>query len=212
LTPITNDTVGVVIVGNRITGTTSSDAINLTVIGPSAHVVVGDNVVSKGPFGGIALTMNVEDLFLRMNGNSITEVDGDGLRITIDSEDLDFPGIVDLTVDSAGGTGLNIMASGWDTAIDGLVLVNHTNLDAGYAAIALSWAKNVSLIDSRVNTSAANFLVSQQLPRRLRRQPDLLLEMGGTDLPVAGGHPRQEPASGRPGSRGPADFVRRNRP
>jgi DNA-binding transcriptional ArsR family regulator len=160
LTPITNDTVGVVIVGNRITGTTSSDAINLTVIGPSAHVVVGDNVVSKGPFGGIALTMNVEDLFLRMNGNSITEVDGDGLRITIDSEDLDFPGIVDLTVDSAGGTGLNIMASGWDTAIDGLVLVNHTNLDAGYAAIALSWAKNVSLIDSRVNTSAANFLVS----------------------------------------------------
>jgi len=153
-----NATVGVVIVGNSITGTTSSDAINLTVFTPSAHLVVSANVISNSPHGGIALSLNVDDLYLRLNANRVTDVGGDGVRVVINSKELDFPGIIDLIVDSAAGIGLSIEATG--TPIDGLALINHTNTDAGQAAIVLKGAFDVTLVDSHVDTTATNFVLS----------------------------------------------------
>ncbi len=151
-------TVRLIIVGNRIDGVANSDAINLTVSSPSAHVVISGNEISNIGGGGISLNIPVNDLYLRMNANRVTNVGRDGVRVVVNANVLDFPAIVDLYVENAGNIGLSL--AGASTPIDGLLLANHTNLDAGRAAISIVAAYNVTLDSSRIETPAMNFLVS----------------------------------------------------
>ena len=152
------DTVGVVIANNVINGVVFSDGINLDANTPSAHIVVRDNKVSAGGQDGIDLNLSVDDLYLRLDNNRINDVDQDGIRITLNTKVLNLPGIVDLQVVTVGRVGLWIEATG--KAIDGLVLFNHTNVDAGQAAIYLTRAYNVSMVMSHVDTSATDFVVA----------------------------------------------------
>ncbi len=150
-------TIGVVIANNVIDGVVFSDGINLLANTPSAHIVVRGNKVSAGGQDGIDLNLSVDDLYLRLDNNRINDVDWDGIRIALNTQVLNLHGIVDLQVDTVGQVGLRIEATG--NAIDGLVLTNHTNVDAGQAAIVLTRVYSVSMFMSHIETSGTDFVV-----------------------------------------------------
>jgi hypothetical protein len=151
-------TVALIVVGNVVNGVPNSDAINITLTSPSARVTVSHNTVSSGGWDGIHLGLTCDDLYLRLNGNTVTDMNGHGVALYLDAKTMDFPGIVDLSVDTVGLDGLNIKATG--EPIDGLVIVNHTNVDAGRTAVSLQWAYTVTLTDSHIDTAATDFLVA----------------------------------------------------
>ncbi|UCC94152.1 MAG: winged helix-turn-helix transcriptional regulator [Thermoplasmata archaeon] len=154
----TNDTVGLVLVGNTILMTQSSDAINVTVMTSSAHLVVTHNTISGTSGNGIRLNLICDDLFLRLDDNSITDAGGHGVVAYLDTETLDFPGITDLSVVRSGIDGLVLKATG--NPIDDLVLINHTNRASGRNGVSLQRAYNVTITDSRIVNATTDLWVS----------------------------------------------------
>ncbi len=153
-----NETFRLVLVENVFNGVDLTDAINVTLNAPSAHLVVDGNRVRNGNLGGITLNLVVPDLYLRMNANEVSDVSTDGIRIEIEAEEMEFPGMTDTLVERAGHVGLSISSVG--SKIDGLVLSNLTNLDAGETALSLVGADRVTLTDSRIETDGMHFQVA----------------------------------------------------
>ena len=149
--------VRVIIVGNEINGGSEFGAIIVQAYTPNANIIVKGNRIRDGAQDGIRLALTVDNLRLRLDGNTIENVGGHGVNAVLDTEDLDLRGIVELKIDTAGAVGLWFEATG--EPIRDLSFTNLTVLDTGGSAITLTNCYDVNLFESTIDTASTNFVL-----------------------------------------------------
>lgn len=130
--------------GNHIDGVADSDGIYLESVSEKASIIIKDNELTN--VGGTAINLNlwVPDLYLRLDGNRVNRAGKDGICLQMDSQVLDFPGIVELNITNVGQYGFR-MVSLVDPVPD-LALASVTVTDAAEAAIGLTNVNNVTML------------------------------------------------------------------
>jgi len=154
---LTGVDVSVVIRGNTIDGAPSSDGIYLESVTDKASIVIKDNRLVNVGLSGINLNLWVPDLHLRLDGNRVDGAGEDGIRLQMDSQVMDFPGVVELNITNVGQYGLRIVSL--VDPVPELVLATMRVTNASDAAIGLTNVFNVSILYSHIDVPSTDLVL-----------------------------------------------------
>ncbi len=138
-----------ILVGNDFANVGNGDGISVIADTERGEFIVEDNTLNTIADDGIVLDLNVSDLKLRFDGNDVENVGGDGVRMLLEFDSIDFPGIDGLRSVNADQMCLRITLPNdfmENQTFSGLDLQ-----DGGLGGLSFNGLLNASIIDSFID-------------------------------------------------------------
>ncbi|NOQ53512.1 MAG: hypothetical protein GQ558_02775, partial [Thermoplasmata archaeon] len=138
-----------IIVGNDFSGVSNGDGISVIADTEMGEFIVEDNTLDTIADDGIVLDLNVSDLKLRFDGNDVENVGGDGVRLLLQFDTIDFPGIDGLRSVNADQMCLRITLM--NDFMENQTFSDLDLQDGGLGGLYFNGLLNASIIDSSID-------------------------------------------------------------
>ncbi len=138
-----------IIVGNDFSSVSNGDGISVIADTERGEFIVEDNTLNTIADDGIVLDLNVSDLKLRFAGNDVENVGGDGVRLLLQFDTIDFPGIDVLRSVNADQMCLRITLP--NDLMENQTFTGLDLQDGGLGGLSFNGLLNASIIDSSID-------------------------------------------------------------
>jgi len=141
-----------ILVGNDFSNVLGANGISVTADTEMGEFIIEDNTIDTAGRAGIILNLNVSDLKLRFDGNDVQNVADDGVRLFLEFDTIDFPGI-----DGLRSVNSDMMCLRITLPSDFMENQTFSNLDlqdGGLGGLSFNGLLNASIIDSSIDCPA----------------------------------------------------------
>jgi len=138
-----------VLVGNEFSDILGGDGISVIADTEMGEFIVKANTIDTAGRTGIALDLNVSDLKLRFDGNDVQNVGDDGVRMLLEFDSIDFPGIDGLRSVNADQMCLRITLP--NDFMENQTFSSLDLQDGGLGGLSFNGLLNASIIDSSID-------------------------------------------------------------